>query len=100
MKRGSLIIYDNSGSVWVNTGDAEGDVLPHTLPEGLPYIITEFGELDGKIVQRVDVKSKSLIIENIAHELTDEDIEIKRLQQELLDVQEQLVNLEYEKILN
>lgn len=36
MQRGSLIIYDNTGKIFLNTGDAEGDVLPHTLPDGLP----------------------------------------------------------------
>lgn len=73
MKRGSLIVYDNNGKVWLNTGDAEGDVLPHTLPEGLPYIITKFGELNGKIVKGVDVKTKQLILENIPHIETKEE---------------------------
>jgi len=65
MQRGSLIIYDNEGKIWVNTGDAEGDVLPHTLPVGLPYIETEFGQLKGKRVLSVDVTTKTLVTEDI-----------------------------------
>ncbi|HCL4549761.1 hypothetical protein EXM36_02810 [Clostridium botulinum] len=82
MKRGSLIIYDNTGKIWVNTGDAEGYVLPHTLPDGLPYIITEFGELNNKIVKGIDVETKELITEDIPHIETQEE-RLKREKQEL-----------------
>lgn len=42
MQRGSLIIYDNNGKIWINTGDVEGDILHHEYPAGLPYIETQF----------------------------------------------------------
>lgn len=84
MQRGSLIIYDNEGKMWVNTGDAEGDILPHTPPVGLPYIITEFGELNNKRVLNVDVSVTP-------HKLVAEDIPVQRtyeeLQQQLLQSQ-------------
>lgn len=73
MQRGSLIIYDNDGKIWLNTGDAEGDVLQHDIPAGLPYILTEFGELDNKIVKGVDVKTKQLITEDIPYIETEEE---------------------------
>ncbi|APQ77096.1 hypothetical protein [Clostridium botulinum] len=82
MQRGSLIIYDNTGKIFLNTGDAEGDVLPHTLPDGLPYIITEFGQLKGKIAKGVNVETKELILENILHTETEEE-KLKREKQEL-----------------
>lgn len=82
MQRGSLIIYDNTGKVWVNTGDAEGDVLPHTPPVGLPYIETAFGQLDGKRVIGVDVATATLITEDIPVQPTYEE-----LQQQLLIAQ-------------
>ncbi|APH17756.1 hypothetical protein [Clostridium botulinum] len=82
MQRGSLIIYDNTGKIFLNTGDAEGDVLPHTLPDGLPYIITEFGELNNKIVKRIDVETRKLITEDIPHIETKEE-KLKREKQEL-----------------
>ncbi|ACA55546.1 hypothetical protein FDC45_14930 [Clostridium botulinum] len=82
MQRGSLIIYDNTGKIFLNTGDAEGDVLHHTVPEGLPYIITEFGQLDNKIVKGIDVETKELITEDIPQIETEEE-KLKREKQEL-----------------
>ncbi|BDR75750.1 hypothetical protein [Clostridium tetani] len=87
MKRGSLIIYDNEGKVWVNTGDAEGDILPHTLPSGLPYIITEYGQLEGKIVKGVNVETKELILEDIPKVETEEE----RLRREKEELENQLL---------
>lgn len=82
MKRGSLIIYDNNGKIFLNTGDAEGDILPHTPPSGLPYIITEYGQLDGKIVKGVNVKTKELILEDIPKVETEEE-KLRREKEEL-----------------
>lgn len=84
MQRGSLIIYDNNGKVWLNTGDAEGDILQHTPPEGLPYIITKFGELNNKRVLSVDISATphKLITEDIPAQPTYEE-----LQQQLLIAQ-------------
>lgn len=82
MQRGSLIIYDNNGKIWYNSGDAEGDILPHEHPVGLPYIETQFGELDGKRVLSVDVETQTLITEDASTQPTYED-----LQQQLLIAQ-------------
>jgi hypothetical protein len=82
MDRGSLIIYDNNGKIWVNTGDATGDVLPHEVPVGLPYILTEYGALNNKRVLSVDVVNRTLITEDLPHQVTYEE-----LQQQLLQAQ-------------
>lgn len=82
MQRGSLIIYDDNGKIWYNSGDAEGDVLPHEYPAGLPYIETEFGQLDGKRVVSVNVVRQILNTEDIPSEPTYEE-----LQQQLLIAQ-------------
>lgn len=87
VQRGSLIIYDNEGKIWVNTGDAEGDILPYTPPSGLPYIITEYGQLDGKIVKGVNVKTKELILEDIPKVETEEE----RLRREKEELENQLL---------
>ncbi|KIN79742.1 hypothetical protein [Clostridium botulinum] len=98
MKRGSLIIYDNSGKIWVNTGDAEGCIPPHTPPDGLPYIITEFGEFNDKIIKGIDVTvtPHKLITEDIPHMETEEE----KLKKELLKAQSEVVNLKYKEVLN
>lgn len=89
MQRGSLIIYDNEGKIFLNTGDAEGDILPHTLPVGLPYILTEFGELKNKRVLNVDVSVTP-------HKLVTEDIpvvetETEKLLREKTELENQLL---------
>lgn len=80
MQRGSLIIYDNEGKIFLNTGDAEGDILPHTPPAGLPYIITEFGDLKNKKVIKVDIATKTLVTEDIPVQLTYEELQQQLLQ--------------------
>ncbi len=55
MQRGNLIIYDNEGTIFLQTGEAEGDVLPHVYPAGLPYIEMPFGSLKNGFPIRVDV---------------------------------------------
>lgn len=96
MQRGSLIIYDNEGKIFVNTGDAEGDILPHALPIGIPYIETKFGELNGKIVKVVDVSVTP-------HKLITEDIPIleteeERLRREKQELENQLLLIENENV--
>lgn len=75
VKIGSLIIYDNNGKIWVNTGDAGGVINPYTPPEGLPYVITEYGALEGKRVIKVDVETKKLITEDLPIKPTYEELE-------------------------
>lgn len=96
MQRGSLIIYDNNGKIWVNTGDAEGDVLPHEIPEGLPYILTEFGELDNKIIKGVDVEKKQLILEDAPIIESREGA----LNRQLLQTQNAFIDLKYKELLD
>lgn len=84
MQRGSLIIYDNKGKIFSNTGDAEGDILPNEVPNGLPYIETQFGELNNKRILGIDISVTP-------HKLITEDIIIQptydELQQQLLQAQ-------------
>lgn len=89
MERGSLIIYDNEGTVWYNSGDTIGNVLEHVTPSGLPYIITAYGQLDGKILKGINPVTKELITENIPISLTDEQ-RIQELEDQLLLSQEGL----------
>lgn len=55
MQRGNLIVYDLSGKIWSQTGEAEGDLLPHVYPVGVPYIELPFGAMKNKIALRVEV---------------------------------------------
>ncbi len=82
MQRGALIIYDNSGVVFFNSGEAEGDVGEHIYPDGLPYLELPYGILSNKVVVSVDVESKTVNLEN--EPLSLEGKRIKELEDELL----------------
>lgn len=88
MQRGNLIIYDNNGKIWSQTGDAEGDVKPHVYPVGLPYIELPFGKTKDKKIISVDVSVKP-------HKIVTEDIKVKLSYE---DLENKVLLLENEKI--
>ncbi len=55
MQRGNLVIYDLEGRVFSQTGEAEGDVLPHVYPVGIPYVEIPFGTMAIKRLVGIDV---------------------------------------------
>lgn len=76
MNLGSLIIYDSRGKIWYNSGDISGATNEHVFPNGLPYIVTAFGELDNKIPLSVNVSVTP-------HKIITQNIEIKPTYEEL-----------------
>ena len=54
MQRGNLIIYDETGKIFSQSGEAEGDVLAHEYPTGLPYLEIPFGTMALKRVVSID----------------------------------------------
>jgi len=55
MQRGNLVVYDETGKIFYQTGEAEGDVLPNVVPVGLPYIEIPFGTMVTKMLKSIDV---------------------------------------------
>lgn len=56
MKRGNLVIYDPiTGKIWSQTGEAEGEVLSHEIPIGLPYIEIPFGSMSNQYLKSIDI---------------------------------------------
>ena len=53
MNRGNLVIYDLEGNIISQTGCAKGDLLEHTPPVGIPYIITSYEDGFNKIVLKI-----------------------------------------------
>lgn len=85
MQRGNLVIYDKTGKIFSQTGEAEGAVLPHEYPVGIPYIEIPFGTMATKRVVRIDVSDPNNhipIFEDIEIQKTPEEI-IAELQAEL-----------------
>lgn len=77
MQRGNLVIYDETGKIFSQTGEAEGDVLPHEYPIGIPYIEIPFGTMATKKLIEIDATKEP-------HEPIFEDIERQPTIQELL----------------
>lgn len=88
MNRGNLIIYDSKGTIWSQTGEASGDILPHEYPIGIPYIVVPYGSTEGKRIVSVDVTKTP-------HEVVVEGIEIKPSYEEL---ENKVLLLENEKV--
>lgn len=84
MDRGNLVIYDLEGKIILQTGEASGDVLPHTYPSGIPYIELPYGTMKTKRLVSIDVSADphEPIFEEIQREKTLED-RILELEEEL-----------------
>ena len=75
MERGNLIIYDNNGVVFSQTGQAKGNLLPHTIPVGINYIIDPYDALSEYSVLSVDVsETPHKLIKQLIYEKTDQDL--------------------------
>ncbi|MBY1134017.1 hypothetical protein KWV42_19415, partial [Clostridioides difficile] len=46
MERGNRIIYDQTGKILLQTGEATGDILEHDTITELHYIDVEYGSID------------------------------------------------------
>ena len=55
MQRGNLVIYDETGKIFAQTGECEGDVLSNDYPIGLPYLEIPYGTMSTKRVISIDV---------------------------------------------
>lgn len=87
MKRGNLVIYDVNGKIFSQTGEAEGDVLPHEYPVGIPYIEIPFGTMATKRLTHIDVSDPLIhrpVFEEIALPKTPEQLRIEELENQLL----------------
>lgn len=55
MQRGNLVIYDETGKIFSQTGEAEGDILPHDYPVGIPYMEIPYGTASKKRLVSIDI---------------------------------------------
>lgn len=81
MEIGNLIIYDNDGVVWSQTGEATGNVKRTIYPKGIPYIEIPYGAMKNKRIVSVDVTEipHKLVTEDITYEPTYEELESQLL---------------------
>lgn len=85
MKIGNRIVYDQDGEIVFQTGEMQGDVLPHKELTSLNFIDIGFGEVDYTAFNVIGVnpESKEVILEATNAPLTPEQ-QIKELEDALL----------------
>ncbi len=70
MDRENRIIYDQSGKIWIQTGEATGNVLEHDTIIELHYLDIEYGSIDynKQYIESINPVTKELIIKDILTE--------------------------------
>ncbi|KPI46569.1 hypothetical protein KW95_18435 [Clostridioides difficile] len=98
MNRGNRIIYDQTGKVWIQTGEAAGDILEHDIITELNYIDIEFGSIDysKQYIESINPITKEPVVKDIEVILTDEQKRLKALEEELSMLKEENKNRDSE----
>ncbi|EGT5170022.1 hypothetical protein KLL80_17930 [Clostridioides difficile] len=86
MERGNRIIYDQSGKIWLQTGEATGDVLEHDTITELHCIDIPYGSIDytkNRIIG-INIETKQPILEEIPVYVSEAEKEKQELENQLL----------------
>ncbi|HBG1591627.1 TPA: hypothetical protein KPH67_003898, partial [Clostridioides difficile] len=82
MERGNRIIYDQTGKILLQTGEATGDILEHDTITELHYIDVEYGSIDytrNRIIG-INIETKEPILEEIPVFISEEEKRIQELE--------------------
>ncbi|WP_077721580.1 hypothetical protein, partial [Clostridioides difficile] len=82
MDRANRIIYDQTGKILLQTGEATGDILEHDTITELHYIDVEYGSIDytrNRIIG-INIETKEPILEEIPTFISDEEKRIQELE--------------------
>lgn len=98
MERGNRIIYDQSGKIWLQTGESEGDVLEHDVITELNFIDVEYGSIDysKQYIESINPITKEIVLKDIEVVLTDEQKRLQALEKELNMLKEENKNRDSE----
>ncbi|HBG2297652.1 hypothetical protein C4194_11990 [Clostridioides difficile] len=86
MERGNRIIYDQTGKILLQTGEATGDILEHDTITELHYIDVEYGSIDytrNRIIG-INIETKEPILEEIPVFISEEEKRIQELENQIL----------------
>ncbi|MFQ4258511.1 UNVERIFIED_CONTAM: hypothetical protein C4Z64_00940 [Clostridioides difficile] len=86
MNRGNRIIYDQTGKILLQTGEATGDVLEHDTITELHCIDIPYGSIDytKNRITGINIETKQPILEEIPVYITEEEKRIKELENQIL----------------
>ncbi|WP_131068168.1 hypothetical protein, partial [Clostridioides difficile] len=82
MDRANRIIYDQTGKILLQTGEATGDILEHDTITELHYIDVEYGSIDytrNRIIG-INIETKEPILEEIPVFISEEEKRIQELE--------------------
>ncbi|CZR96765.1 MULTISPECIES: hypothetical protein [Clostridioides] len=98
MNRGNRIIYDQTGKVWIQTGEATGDILAHDVITKLNYLDIEFGSIDysKQYIESINPITKEPVLKDTEVILTDEQKRLQALEEELSMLKEENKNRDSE----
>ncbi|MCW0824247.1 hypothetical protein OKS01_08250 [Clostridioides difficile] len=98
MNRANRIIYDQTGKILLQTGEATGDILEHDTITELHYIDVEYGNIDysKQYIESINPVTKEPIIKDIEVVLTDEQKRLETLEKELSMLKEENRNRDSE----
>ncbi|MDB3640759.1 hypothetical protein C4256_11450 [Clostridioides difficile] len=86
MNRANRIIYDQTGKILLQTGEATGDILEHDTITELHYIDVGYGNIDysKQYIESINPITKEPVIKNIPLILTEEEKRIQELENQIL----------------
>ncbi|MFQ4565798.1 hypothetical protein C4V14_04210 [Clostridioides difficile] len=86
MNRANRIIYDQTGKILLQTGEATGDILEHDEITELHFVDIPYGSVDytkSRIVG-INIETKEPILEEIPVFVSEEEKRIQELENQLL----------------
>ncbi|MET1838490.1 hypothetical protein ABWA25_17755 [Clostridioides difficile] len=86
MNRANRIIYDQTGKILLQTGEATGDILEHDTITELHYIDVEYGSIDytRNRITGINIETKEPILEEIPVYVSKAEKEKQELENQLL----------------
>ena len=98
MNRNNGIIYDQTGNIWLQTGEATGDIQEWSKITELNFLDVEFGSIDysKQYIESINPVTKEPIIKDIEVILTDEQKRLQALEKELSMLKEENKNRDSE----
>ncbi|HBG7496867.1 TPA: hypothetical protein KRD93_003869, partial [Clostridioides difficile] len=86
MNRANRIIYDQTGKILFQTGEATGDILEHDTITELHYIDVGYGNIDysKQYIESINPITKELILKDIPIYLSEEEKRIQELENQIL----------------
>ncbi|HBE8953833.1 TPA: hypothetical protein ACG3KV_000793 [Clostridioides difficile] len=86
MNRANRIIYDQTGKILLQTGEATGDILEHDTITELHYIDVGYGNIDysKQYIESINPITKEPILKDIPIYLSEEEKRIQELENQIL----------------